>query len=566
MKKLSDSELSAVWQRGSGREVAPVALEKEQDRWLALLLGKSEHELLAAPLRYGPLTVEGYFTARQNSVLVNAEGWPRTPGEIARILTVCGLDQENATSAVIRQFKSNTSDANQEVALRTLIGIGRNLEVDFTVDDAISVLSAIGLRREITCAQFDALLGTANAFIATAIDEDRFFTGWASHVKIASRQYGGESICTVAVWHLARADANAMQVWCTDKQDYQALALMVHQGRLSFSGWLRIVAESRAIPVVARSARISESGVHRNMQFHEQYQTVRHLANRIPGEDLAAGAQDLAMTYPHLVDELLRMAPAPDKRFDAWLGWALPFVQMGLCTADHPLFVAQLNVARNVVEQAIDTEGKDIIHIGMSAIGKDEMVDVDWVRLVAPRLAEISPAIRDLLAQRMILGLSEKNVDDVLDAMGAVHATWFSDADIGAALRMRGFSKDNKKDALKHYVNMVLMPWLNKRHWPVIGAQLALACDAGQLPAKTVRGKWKSYLPNVFGKTIPAEFQDSALLLYAMTRSDPRSLRGTLDALGCARGSAGYQHCIEGWIADKLNVSSSAEPLPSFNQ
>jgi hypothetical protein len=550
---------------GRNPRVSFTALAKESARWEALLSTNQPKILHDAPLRYGPLSVEGLFDAsrgKKTKKLFAEKVNDLTALEFAVLVIKCGAVRTDL-AAIFLRYSSEVIEAG-ELSGSLLRRYKYALELSGakpSVADLLEImpLFPMGTSRD---ADVSGILSEAESFVANDAEASELITRWGMD-KTRFSGYYGRVACMSMVVHFPGADTNTMANLCLAEDDFEALAFMVVQGRLSPSYWLGAVSKCiNTQSKIRSSARGRDPAIDNIDRCREQARAWRLLGEKIAPSDLRAACKQFADENPLSAIDIVRQSPDPLIEFDAWVHWTLGWVANGLVAVDHPIVQEQISRAG----AALDTfmSKPDEFFQGNTTLpwihGGSELT-LTWFLSIAPLLAEMDGRLRGLLATRLLLRWTDETTK--LTGMGMVpkpdvqkalkEMPWLDGADVARALRLRLQYRPPENVAGAIPLSLLLQYKVRAPEvWPFAAAQIALECNRGILGVREILEALALAQPAGACGPVPAKLTKGEKVVYALTGLDTTPAVEVAKSLGIENTSHAYQVLMTDWLEQKM--------------
>jgi hypothetical protein len=549
---MHNPEISAHWSAPQERNSVGNLIPTEKERWAALIIDADKYSLTMSPLKYGPLSIAGYLYARTEQYsIMNHERWKMHPQQIASLLFACQITPEEVHSTLLKHYEAAMPEAVPQDLLVLQHIVLTKLGITPSPSDAVRLIADIPTDRydHDNEVRDDNTLIALKSFCLCAKDQTVLVDALLSDPAVSLGRYGEKSYLTSLAHYFPDADSEAFTRHCVAFEDYQALSILVKQGRLALDRWIIHVARSsdrtpRARQDVSRRSTSDDEEDHSGRQL-DIYGSFATLCSLCTSDDWSQALAKSSLEMPNLAGALLKMGPCPEVDFDGWLSWGCGWAARGLCDTGNPILAKQVEDARLTIKKALI--GKP--PATLPTISDKSALPVSWFLSHTNPILRLGPAVRDLVAQRLIFGWQKPDTNLLWRTPPA--RLWFKDTNIADVLCYRWDTKafNESFDWL-----VEILPSLPQKLWPGLGARIAQACQAETLKARNVRGTWKALDPEHFGGTIPAQLQRGSLILYAMTRKDPTGVNSMTSALGVTTSSATYRTVVEQWLEQSLGT------------
>lgn len=531
------------WETSPAEPGASEGIDDEMDRWKKLL--ERPLSLEANILRYGELTIYGYYVARE-TLRVNASCWPVDPIAIAQLLTTCAIASYEIEDSVARHaqfFKDDDNKAGIAVALRVHVELLKLRDIPRTPEALLKVTPFLEWDRISYRERFESAFEVMHQYLHSASDEALFLKGWLPHLRVGRDFYGTDSLGVMLARAFQGPDVSALATWCLNRDDQQGIAYLVWQNRLPFREWLRDVAFSTR-PAANRDRHSPNASLSRR---REQTECLGRLYGKI---SLKQEYQDLLSDEPTLLTSLVDLAmDRPDEAHSiSWMGYLLG---LNALTPEHPLFEQWVSAA--LTAQDVTIKSLRVIRLTATFLA----MYTTWEDLFEHAGAEC----KSLIARHLVLHLRVTGREPApADAVGDL--SWLQSASVAPAL-LALFSDTITSEPAHSLTKLFgLYPYLCSSERSSMAAFIATWVAAGKMPVKTI----------LEGLNIPAQVPiersgtngDALYLLKMATGKDTTSLQETLNVFSIDPSDPLYESTLRDWLNKAFSVDVVVAPLPAL--
>lgn len=536
------------------KQVSAGLLATESERWAALLRDSNAYVLSMDPLKYGPLSVEGFITAKKadENMYTFDDRWPADPVNLAKLLIACGATEQIA-SASVRLLHSMPATWGLAETLYTHLSLLTQLGVEPTAKHLTDLMSSFKLkttRFSVDSAWLIAGFDAMQSYLTQPGAATAFLTEWLPTVAAGAGNYGTESLGCALAEKFTDADPEVIAAWCTRYDDQQGLGYLVWQQRQSLADWLHAVASSVANDPAPRS-NSHDSSVQPWLRKREQLDTLEALCDKLPRDVLREQAQTFLCNHPDQAHCLTDWC-GEDYHQMRNIKWLCLLLDLKLASDNDPAVTDWLTKADAVQEEHSKTFG------GYGSDHRSTQLEPGWYRQWGPRTAAYAPNMQAYLARRLVMDVNVRTSTAQFEELE--HLSWLKDMPFKYALEKR---KTREPGAADLFIQLV--PFMRADELPEIGAWLAQSCGRNAINARSTRTIWKQHDPVRFGKPIPNSYSDAAYLLYALTRQDPHSMLTALRELGVSSYTDDYRDAMSSWLATTLGVEKTLPVLPTMS-
>jgi hypothetical protein len=520
---MYENNNSRDWLADTPGDVAdPTYVDTESERWDLLL----RQPLFMTPdlLKYGPLTVEGYLSARCNSRKTEnsrqAKHWPIEPSSIARVLEICGVDAVDAgyASTDHAQYMPDTEMAFAS-AMLVHIEVLKRLGLPLDSTNLLDALEHVEWGHTGTD-DFKEIFKVMHLYLR---DEDPsvFLSTWLPKLKSSSISYGNESLGIALAKAFPDCDPLPLRTWCRAQDDQQGLGFLVWQKRADFKEWLTVAANPGRS--AAQRGYREDAGRLRDV---EQAETLHRLIEKMPASLLSKQYQELLQEDPAILDDLLeRTYSEPHSTLS--ISWISGLTQIGALSHEHAAMLNWLERAHDAQRQLIDSIGPNTRTLNL-----DSATYRDW-QVVFESDGERT---RDLIARHMAMSMST-------NTYSASDIEWLTGSSIGNILcTLRGSGRNPV-----HQSAMALFPCLCNEDKATVGMHIMRAVISNDANAGDVLKEIKrnaSY--EMYADAEIIQGSEVLCLIRAMTKVDTDSLTKMCSVLGVTTSDPMFVAAVEG--------------------
>jgi hypothetical protein len=526
-------------------------LENEIDRWAKLL--ERPLSLEDNPLRYGELTLYGYYDAREK-LKVRSTRWPSDPSAIAKLLTLCKIDTYEIDNTFERHavfFRDDDDRAGIALALRVHVELSKLHGLERTPEALLKVVEYFEWPNALSYDSFASVFHVMNQYFQSPSDEVMFLSRW-----LQALPRGRESLGITLVKSFLGTDATELKKWCIESNDTQGLAYLVWQKRLGFRDWLREVAYPSAplssryrhnkgasgpapAPASLRSRHDSDAS---GTLFSEQNECFGRLYEKM---FLEREYQALLEECPDLLEKLVAMAMVKPDSTES-INWMGHLLAIQAFTPDHPLFARW-------VDSALAAQETLIKNFASNRLSATFLTTYASWRIM---FESAGHKCKSLIARHMVTHMRVPAADPIpAEAVGDIE--WLRGASVAPALVGVSIHVVDRNQALAKLLGMY--PYLTEDESNIVAAFLVNSVLAGVIPADKVFKGLGIPAHNTSATTV---LQDMHALMQMLKGRKLESPEEALSSLGIAKGDALYASALHDWVEGVFNVKSVAVSLP----
>jgi hypothetical protein len=515
---------------------ADTVIEAEASRWKKLLA--NSFELTKDPLRYGPLTVDGYLEARR-SFSISKERWPFETASIANLLIICQIEPgevSNVAAEHIGYFDDKRDDMGVARTLLLQLELMRRLGAKPALQDLKDVLADVQWRDSYVDA-YTTVFKLVSEYLHSADDETSFLSGWLPSVPGFHVNFESHSLSVEVARYFPRADPAPLVSWCKKHCDEQGIAYLVLQERVPFREWLREVA-SPTNP----SARMHYDDMRdyeRNWGM-ERLSSLEALIDRAPIDELQSEYSALLAKSPKLTGRLIDMVMG-NPYSEYGISWIAALVKAGGIPADQPDLKKWFNAA--LAEQAREAlQCRD-----PGATRRSERVNYASYAKWASAFSPLGAEWRDFVAEHLVHHLHLR-ADVRFTTTG--DTAWLNGTNMAKSL----ITVADADGVMVNNKMITLLPFLSPSDKATIGTRIVMAVVAGKMTLTSILVRWSEIDTEYFVKRKINTRDDGLTLLSAISQQDTAGLASTLNALDVDSKSPAYEPAIQSWLQKALGV------------
>lgn len=530
-------------------EIPDLYLEDEHARWVTLLeepLGFSFN-----PLRYGPLTTEGYTKARKDWSLRSNQNWPKEPASIAALLVKCEIKPEEAANA------ANVSAAFVEIEAHAaipakLLAIHHEILVQLgitpTSEHLLDVMDHIWFEDE----DFETYMQCFEImknYLANANEETVFLDKWLSSFSQSNCTGGTDESIGVALASVFRqADPKSLITWCKQNDDPAGLGYLVFQGKTSFYDFLKEVVEPYSSPRERGYNTTEDENI--SARYNEQLDTLFLLLKKLPVAMVSSQGSIFYEDNADKVDAFLSFSEH-DIEIEDRAAFILALCAAGVIPLEH-------DSIKGLVQELSDLQA-DEIDAFLQKKAVENAITESAQRLHyegGPIAARLSHELRDLIARDIVLRIDPNNAVNYINYMA--DPSWLNEANVASALISRQFAGHT------HYGNIMLAfyPFLNESEKVEIGESLIRAAASNNVRLHDIGRGLHKLAPEAFDENLVSPHTGAGLMLHHLTQKDPAELFATLSSLDVSKNDPLYMDMAKQWFVAAINKNPSVLDLP----
>lgn len=537
---------SPIWDKAPVKNVNTIIKETEDERWFALISDPDPLILTVNPLKYGQLTPEGFVKAHRSERYSYNAKWPTNPAAVVSLLLAVGADEDRAVG-LLRTYDPEIPVKTWRPVrvLETYYLLLKQTGTEPSSSHLLKLLESYpwqNVVRDKGLSTVSEMFPAMQLFCSNDKEVDLFLSKHLPQLALPRDTSGEFNITTSLLSVFPTGGTDALITWLKSREDYQGLGYMVWQERYPLHKWLLDIAQSNAETLGQRRERVQTL-----LGILGTYSETPLAAEKVAHE-----CQIFAKLYGHEVPNLAH-AMGDDVSGAEPMQWLGTLTACGALPADHPAVTTWLTKASLRLDERCSSFIKNGGESGRTTLG------TTWFRQWGPKVANQSQAWCDYLGKRLLLDVSLRSASRELDSCGS--SAWLANANVMDVLRARASERHDDVDDLF----TALVPRLSKEHLPLMGAYLTQRCMLGKINARTLRSQWKQADNNKYGPPIPTQFSstDASLLLYALTRKDPKDVLVTMRELGVNTRSEAYRPMLETWLTNALDVAPPEVLLPA---
>lgn len=537
---------SPIWDSPPVKNVQAVLKDNEDERWFALISDPDPLILTVNPLKYGLLTPEGFVKAHKSERYSYNAKWPTNPAAVVALLIAVGADEDRAVG-LLRLYDPEIPVKTWRPVrvLETYYLLLKQKGIEPNSGHLLKVLESYPWKnvvRDRGLSTVSEMFPAMQLFCSNDKEVDLFLSKQLPHLQLPTDTSGEFNITTSLLSVFPTGGTDALVTWLKSREDYQGLGYMVWQERYPLHQWLLDIAQSRAETLGQRRERV---------------QTLLGILGTysetpLASQEVTRECQIFTKLYGHEAVNLAQ-AMGGDVSSAEPMQWLGTLTACGALPADHPAVTDWLTNASLRLDERCASFITNGSETGRTTLG------TTWFRQWGEKVANQSQAWCDYLGKRLLLDVSLRSASRELESCGPCR--WLANANVMDVLRARASERHENVDDLFS----ALVPRLSKEHLPFVGSYLAQRCMSGSLNARTLRSQWKQVDSERFGPPIPTQFSstDASLLLYALTRKDPKDVLVTMRELGVNTRSEAYRPMLETWLTNALGVATPEVSLPA---